>query len=461
MREKLKALQADAKEAAEFLRERLEAGKSVKIISHVDADGIAAAAILAKCLQYYNAPYVLKFCKPMRGGEIEMLGSESYEVYIFVDQGTVQLEDIHKHLLARGRDVLIVDHHGGELKTHSNLRYVHPHKVGMNGGKDVSASGVAYMLAESISTKFRSLVKLALVGAIGDRQEFADGFEGINSIFAKMAEDSGLIGVEEGLGLAGRSIRSVLFSLWTSTRPYLPGLSGDIDESRKFLENLDIDYSISISEMSSDEQKELSDAILKKIGGDERVRNMLWKRIYVDRQKELLGTYELQEFACLLDCCADMNAAEVGFALAMGDGRAVEKAINLFEMRQKELLRIVQQIMRRMNDFKEMKNFRYIHVPDAGPTMIGEAMSVLIESGIIKADKPVLGVSVAGENELKVSARGTQELAKRGYDLGKAIRRAAAETGESGGGHDVAASARIRREKLEEFLKRLDAYLGV
>jgi len=65
MREKLKALQAEARGAAEFLGERLEAGKAVKIVSHIDADGIAAAAILARGLHYYNAPYVLKFCQPV------------------------------------------------------------------------------------------------------------------------------------------------------------------------------------------------------------------------------------------------------------------------------------------------------------------------------------------------------------------------------------------------------------
>jgi single-stranded-DNA-specific exonuclease len=461
MREKLKALQAEARGAAEFLGERLEAGKAVKIVSHVDADGIAAAAILARCLHYYNAPYVLKFCKPMRSEEIERLGGESYEVFIFVDQGTTQLEDIHRHLLVKGKDVLLIDHHGGELRDHPNLRYVHPHTVGVNGGRDMSASGVAYLLAESISTKFRSLIKLALVGAIGDRQELAGGFEGINAIFAKLAVDSGIIELREGLRLTGRSTRSALFSLWTSTRPYLPGLSGDIDESRKFLENLEIDPSMSISKLEPNEEAMLSDAILRKIGGDERLKSLIWGRIYVDRQRELVGTDELQEFACLLDCCADMNAAEVGFALAMRDERMVSRAIDLFETRQKEMLRIIQNLAKRMNEFREMKNFRYIFLPDVGPLMVGEAVSLMIESGMVRADKPVIGISVSRQDELKVSARGTQELAAAGFDLGKAIRMAAADIGESGGGHDVAASARIRREKLEEFLKKVDDYLGV
>lgn len=459
MREKLKALQADAREAAEFLKEKLEKGENVKIISHVDADGISAAAILAKCLHYYNAPYVVKFSKPMKGEEIERLSREDYGVYIFADLGTTQLEDIHRHLLAKGKAVVLIDHHAGELKVHTNLRCVHSHKVGMNGGRDISASGIAYLVAESIGAKFRSLIKLAIVGAIGDRQEFEEGFVGANEIFLRLAVDAGMLEVREGLKLAGRTITSCLSSLWLSTRPYLPGLSGDIDESRKFLENLDVDQSIPLSELSRESELSLLDAILKRTGRTD-LRPLLWGRIYVDRQKELAGTDDLREFAYLLDCCADMMAADVGFAIAMGDRRMVGNAYEKFETRQKEMMKIFQHMIKRIGDFREKRNFKYIFSEDIGPLMIGEAMSLLLESRILKGDKPVVGISILNEKEFKASARATPELVEAGYDVGKAMRIAATQIGGTGGGHDVAASARIPKEKLEEFLTLFDEALG-
>ncbi|MEM1689143.1 MAG: DHH family phosphoesterase [Candidatus Hadarchaeales archaeon] len=460
MREKLKSLQRDAQEAAEFLREKLEEGESVKIISHVDADGISAAAILARCLHYYNVPYVVKFCKPMRSDEIEKLSRESCGVFIFVDQGTTQLEDIHKHLLAKGKTVLLIDHHAGELKTHSNLRCVHSHTVGINGGRDISASGVAYLVAENMGAKFKSLIRLALVGAIGDRQEFVDGFQGANAIFLKQAVDFGMVEIKEGLKLAGRSLRSVLFSLWLSTRPYLPGLSGDIDESRKLLENLDIDPSVSICELDEESEKTLRDAIIAKTNIGEDLGHLIWGKIYIDKQKELVGTNDLRDFAYLLDSCADMNSADVGFAVAIGDKGMLNTALDRFETRQKEMLKILQQIMKKMESFKEMKNFRYIFCPEIGPLMIGEAISLLLESAILREDKPAAGISVINENELKISVRATLGLADAGYNVGEAVRKAASEVGENGGGHDVAASARVRKEKLDDFLRALDRYLG-
>ncbi|MEM2508240.1 MAG: DHH family phosphoesterase, partial [Candidatus Hadarchaeales archaeon] len=186
----------------------------------------------------------------------------------------------------------------------------------------------------------------------------------------------------------------------------------------------------------------------------------IWGKIYIDKQKELVGTNDLRDFAYLLDSCADMNSADVGFAVAIGDKGMLNTALDRFETRQKEMLKILQQIMKKMESFKEMKNFRYIFCPEIGPLMIGEAISLLLESAILKEDKPAAGISVIDENELKISVRATLGLADAGYNVGEAVRKAASEVGENGGGHDVAASARVRKEKLDDFLRALDRYLG-
>ena len=61
----------------------------------------------------------------------------------------------------------------------------------------------------------------------------------------------------------------------------------------------------------------------------------------------------------------------------------------------------------------------------------------------------------AQSSEVKASARALPEHAKRGVHLGQAMEKAAESLGGTGGGHDVAAAARVPLEKREEFIARL------
>jgi len=45
-------------------------------------------------------------------------------------------------------------------------------------------------------------------------------------------------------------------------------------------------------------------------------------------------------------------------------------------------------------------------------------------------------------------------------NVGSVISKVAAEVGGSGGGHDVAAAARISRERMDEFIAKLDQALS-
>ena len=62
--------------------------------------------------------------------------------------------------------------------------------------------------------------------------------------------------------------------------------------------------------------------------------------------------------------------------------------------------------------------------------------------------------------ELKVSARGTDELVAKGLDLARAMELAAGSVGGRGGGHPVAAGATVPLVAREEFLARADEAVG-
>ena len=56
----------------------------------------------------------------------------------------------------------------------------------------------------------------------------------------------------------------------------------------------------------------------------------------------------------------------------------------------------------------------------------------------------------------KISGRGNYDLVRAGLKLGEGLNKASKEFGGEGGGHDVAAGAKIPPEKKEDFLNLID-----
>jgi RecJ-like exonuclease len=72
---------------------------------------------------------------------------------------------------------------------------------------------------------------------------------------------------------------------------------------------------------------------------------------------------------------------------------------------------------------------------------------------------PIIAFAKA-DGGIKVSARGTQDLIRKGVNLSEAMSIVSAELGGAGGGHDIAAGATIPENKKEEFVQKLDLFVG-
>ena len=448
---------------ADFLKDRIEQKRSVKIVAHRDTDGIAATMILAECLRFYDVPFSIEFSRPKKPAEIAELGQEEYELFVFLDQGSAQLEAIHKSLLAKHRDVIIIDHHPGEFHEHPNLAVLNPHSIGMNGAKDVSGSSAAYVVVENLDPRFRSLIVVALIGAIGDRQEFFSGFTGVNDVLYKRAVDLGFVETREGLRLVGRSFRPLVETLRLSIRPFIKGLSGHPTVCQQVLEELDLKPSTMLSQLDMEEEKALADLLVARAGEAakaEEFRHTLWGSIHQPVAGFHLLSLTFRECSALLDACGSLNKPEIGLSALIGDRTALHEATSLLTTYHEEMLRALEYLVNRLGSVRERQNLRVLDGGDGvRPALVGEAVSLLIESGLVRMDKPIVIFSKTPTGEIKVSARSTPALAMGGLDLGAAIKAAAERAGGVGGGHDVAAAARIPPSEIEEFLSLLDKSL--
>ncbi len=462
-RAEIRRFQRAAEEVVSFLKPRLGGDTRAKIISHTDADGIAAAAILARCLYTYNVPFNVKFTRPLKPDEVAELGKEDHDLFVFIDQGSGQIEAIHKFILSQKRDVVVIDHHPGEFPEHPNLAYLNPHACGLNGAKDVSASGGVYSVVEHIDRSFRPLVGLAVAGAIGDRQEFFSGFTGVNDTLVKRAIDLGFLHVGEGLRLVGRTLSPVVECLRLTTRPYISGLSGNSSACRSLVDTLGLSPSSTLVELGSEAERRLRDAIFARVGPlatSGEFCHTLWGTTYTLATEDLVGPRDLGEYVAVLDACSDLQKSEFGFALAVGDRAAQAEALALLNSRQERMLEALGWLVSHLETFKLTPRLRHIYFGDAvDSTMVGEALSLAMESGLITTDRPIVGLADTSAEELKVSARSTPGLAMQGVNVGRALASAARAVGGEGGGHDVAAAARIPRERMNEFLAKLDQVL--
>jgi RecJ-like exonuclease len=463
-RAEIRKFQRDVGEAAAFLRPYLTGEGRIKVITHTDADGLAAAVIFAQCLYAYNIPFHIKFTRPLDPEEVIEIGKESYDLFVFIDQGSGQISAIQKFILEKGHGVLILDHHAGDLPKHPNLAYLNPHACGLNGAKDASAAGIVYSVVEHIDRRFRPLIWLVTVGAIGDRQEFFSGFTGVNEILIKRATDLNFLHVGEGLKLIGRSIFPVVECLRLSARPYLPGISGDRAACQALLEGLDIKKEDVIGRLDREVEQKLRDALLFKAGPlaeNEIFRHSLWGSLYAPALKDIVGPRDVRDYVVMLDACGKLRKPEVGFASAMGDQTAHAEALDLLRRYQGQMVEALKWLVAHSDNFKALPHMRHIYAGDEiGPTMIGEVLSLAIESGLVVADRPLVGMADMGANRLKVSARATPSLAMEGVNVGRALAKVAESVGGSGGGHDVSAAAWIPRERADEFIARLDQALS-
>jgi len=165
----------------------------VRLITHFDSDGISAAGIITSVLDDRKIPYDLHIVPFLRPEDI-VAGERT----MFLDLGSTHLVQISR---LKG-DIIILDHHRFEGSVPGNIAFVNPHVFGIDGSREISAAGVAYMFARSIDAKWKKLAHLALIGCIGDIQERA-GLVSFNKEFAEDAVASGKLEIKRSLRLFG------------------------------------------------------------------------------------------------------------------------------------------------------------------------------------------------------------------------------------------------------------------
>ncbi|NOX71977.1 MAG: DHH family phosphoesterase [Candidatus Micrarchaeota archaeon] len=447
-----------AKTAAKAIKEY---GGTIRLASHYDADGISSAAIIALALHRLGKRFRLSLFRQLEENYIKDLGSEKCGMYIITDMGSGQLKNIQKYI--KDATIIICDHHQKQGKVERE-DIIHLNSLEAGIGENISGSGVSYILARAIDDDNADLSQLAIVGAIGDSQIDSIGKKwglvGMNREILKDAENSGKIRITRGIRLWGRYTRPLHKALEYTMDPFIPGISGSEDGTLRLLNELGIPVKNSagkwrtLADLSEDEQKKLAGGIIiARINGRKDNPDEIFGDVYelLDRNDEFR---DASEFATMLNSCGKTGKADLGVRLCINDATAadeVRKTISEYRRMISASVKWVQEQIEKRSDNVIFGEGVYVIAGSNIPEdIISNVMSIVNHSGMAPKDKPLFGFA-SQDTTTKVSAR-LGKGSKKSINLKELLSIAAKSCGGEGGGHEMAAGARIPSDCMQKFI---------
>ena len=426
----------------------------IRLIGQYDADGISATTIAHEMLDRLGKEFEYEIVKQLYEEDIERLAEEDEELLLFVDIGSGQSDLIQKHIIEGvGKEVIVSDHHEPALtKDESEFIHMNPHFLGHDGGEAISAAGMTYLLAKAVDKDNIDLIRYALIGATGDVQKQEGEFIGLNKDIAEEAVENGMVERRQGLDLYGRSTKPLQKSLMYTTDPHLEGVSNDESGAIQLVQSAGINIRgdsgfRTLADLTEEEEKKLTHAMIKRGYDVERLLNDIYT---------LPNGYEIDEFSTVINACGRLGEPEKGVKILLeNDQTLMNKISRKYGRRIAKSLSYVEE----NEDNEDVVYQKNIGVIDGNNSIdeefIGTVATITMSNGLF--DAPVImGVAETEDGKLKVSSRATKDAVENGLNLGEVIGEICEECDGEGGGHNIAAGAKIPQDEKQKFIESLD-----
>jgi RecJ-like exonuclease len=450
--------------------DRIRDADELLLASHIDADGLTSAAVASTALERAGVPHEVVFKDQLDETEIASIAATEYDVVLFTDFGSGQLDVITEHE-ARGDFVPIVaDHHQpADADTEFHLN---PLLEGLDGASELSGAGAAYVLARALEPEDvdnRDLAALTVVGAVGDMQESEGELVGANASIVADGEAVGAVATAKDLSVYGKQTRPLPKLLEYASDVDIPGISNDPDGVRRFLDDVDVDcygdgdwrtwVDLSMAERQTVTSALVQHAIRRGVPAS-RIEELVATSYTLPNEPEGTELRDASEFSTLLNATARYERADVGLAVCLGnrDG-ALDRARELLRNHRRNLSEGVNFVENEGVTFEE--HVQWFDADDRiRETIVGIVAGMAMGADGVARDRPILAFANEDDEQVKVSSRGTHHLVRDGLDLSVVMREASRAVGGDGGGHDVAAGATIPRGEREAFVAEADTIVG-
>jgi RecJ-like exonuclease len=436
-------------------------GKRVLIVTHIDADGLCCGSITFASLLRKGGNATVRALPELDRKAIEGLQAQNFDYYIFVDLASTLLSELESYFEGR---YLVIDHHQLAEEDMRRPFVVNAWSFGYDGGKEGCSSTMAYFFAESLDPTFVDLSPLAVVGALADRQDAGAGrsLTGLNRVALERAQSAGLITVSKDLMFTGRETRPIHEAIALTSTPYLRGLTGSKDAVLSALHSSGLTLKDgatwrTISSLSTEEKMKLTEVIASLLEPGEEASGALAGlvgEVYsLEFEDPFTPLRDAREFGTLLNACGRMAAAGTGVSICLGDRseslKSAMKTLSDYRSGINKALEALTADRSRLEPHGSLVMVRGEGVVDE--KILGPVISILTSSPGFK-DKVVVGRASSRDSDLKISSRVGDDY-RGNVNLGLLMREAAEAVDGVGGGHSMAAGAKIPASKADAFSK--------
>lgn len=434
------------------------------IVFHADADGTAAAAIACLALRNMGVSFSARSVTQLDRTVLERISQASGTI-VFLDVGSGYLNEITSIL--DPSKVVILDHHEVEGDP-KNAIMLNPNEYGLNGGSDLSGSGVSYLFFKNLVDDFRRMNELAIVGALADMQDVGVGrsLSGLNSTIVLEGEEMNVVKVEEDFVFFGRETLPIHVSISSSSNFIIPGLTGDDNVALNLLRSLGIEVKLddrwrTFNDLSEAERSKLLTGLMQYMADlglpAENIQNLFGTVYTLTMEPKGTVLRDGREFSALLNSCARMGYSTLGLAVAMGErGKLFEETQRISRDYRvaisKSLLGLLNVPGTRVES-ERILLYRGEGIID--PRVLSPVASI-ISSNLPKGFEKILVITASEDDSMKVSMRIPRSLVEKGIKGSLLASLAAKEAGGMGGGHDVASGATIPKRKLTSFMEAVE-----
>jgi len=441
----------------------IKSGKNISIITHLDCDGITSGSIVTKSLIRSGARCTVRTVNDFNHNLVEKMKNDSRELHIITDLGGGFAKDLDTAL---DNNWIVVDHHQIPEEELDNERVINAWKYNIDGGTEISAGGMTYLVSQALHKENTDLAWIAVVSALGDRQDQGEkkSFLGINLEIASTAKKNNQVEIDLDVLLVGRETRSLPDALAFTSHPFIEGLTWNRDACLSLLNSSGIKLKDGsrwrvLAELTEDEKRILLQSISKFTSSKNATEIM----------DELVGyTYTLsgedkrsflrdaREFSTMLNSCGRIRKAGVGVAICMGDRTKMLGEGENILLEYRTLLRTYMNTLAGER-WRVVDNGKYLMINAEGvvPENMTGAVSSLLGGSQKNTGKIVILRTNGDEGTIKFSSRKSTGC-KSDVNLGLLMRACATKVSGLGGGHNAAAGARITKDKLDEFLDCLE-----
>lgn len=431
------------------------------IISHMDADGISSCSIMSTALDRMGIEHDFHCIKIN-----EIPDMEPRDNMIFCDLGSGQQETVKKSF--PDSNITIIDHHQfpeSMFECHFN-----PFLAGVDGGSEISGSGMSYFFARALDKSNIDLAPLAVVGAVGDMQNLWGSLDGMNKVIVEDGVSSGTLKASPDLRLYGRFTRPIYKSLQYFSDPPVPGISGNESNCIALLSQLGIpireDDWRTPSDLSLEEKQILGTELIKRILSElpedfvQLAPKLIFGESYTfEKEDPHSPLRDATEFSTCLNAAGRNGAPEVGVEVAKGNrGIYFDKLMSMLKMHRRRLARSIGLIESR--GIERLDHLQYFDGTGISDTLVGTVAGLMLGSDGTDPYMPIIGYTPTDDRNIKVSLRCSKLLIVRKINMGKILREVSKKYGGEGGGHACACGAFVPHENITPFLDDVSKRVG-